>query len=202
MHAGSIRQGADEMLAYKPTRHVSFEGKRYRVNYAFDVILRIFELATDDRLTEIEKIELQAEMLIGRNRLSIQQKQRIIEYIFRGLVDERQGPDKERLLDFKQDAKYIYASFWQAYGIDLVEQQGKLSWQKFMALFEGLPADTKIMEVISIRARPVPRATKYNQDEIRNLLKLKKAYRLKVSDKDKADTFQAGVDRFVSKLLG
>lgn len=53
--------------------------------------------------------------------------------------------------DIRFDGDYIYASFLQAYGIDLFDVQGKLHWKKFNALLSGLPEGTKFMEVIKIR---------------------------------------------------
>lgn len=53
--------------------------------------------------------------------------------------------------DIRYDGDYIYASFLQAYGIDLFDVQGELHWKKFNALLSGLPEGTKFMEVIKIR---------------------------------------------------
>lgn len=53
--------------------------------------------------------------------------------------------------DIRFDGDYIYASFLQAYGIDLFDVQGKLHWKKFNALLSGLPEGTKFMEVVKIR---------------------------------------------------
>lgn len=60
--------------------------------------------------------------------------------------------DDQPFYDITKDGEYIYASFLQAYGIDLFEEQGKLHWHKFNALLVSLPSDTKFMEVLRIRA--------------------------------------------------
>lgn len=60
------------------------------------------------------------------------------------------------VLDFEEDGDYIYASFMQEYGIDLIDVQGKLPWRKFLYLFNGLSADTKIKQVMRIREMEVP----------------------------------------------
>ena len=39
----------------------------------------------------------------------------------------------------------------QAYGIDLIEQQGKLHWRKFKALLSGLPENTQFKRIVSVR---------------------------------------------------
>ncbi len=60
--------------------------------------------------------------------------------------------DEKPLYIIKYDGEYIFSSFMQAYHIDLIEEQGKLHWQKFNALLAGLPDGTKLVEVMKIRA--------------------------------------------------
>lgn len=60
--------------------------------------------------------------------------------------------DDKPLFSIKYDGEYIFSSFMQAYNIDLIEEQGKLHWQKFNALLTGLPDGTKFVEVMKIRA--------------------------------------------------
>lgn len=60
-------------------------------------------------------------------------------------------PKEKAPYDIRYDGDYIYASFLQAYGIDLFDVQGELHWKKFNALLSGLPEGTKFMEVIKIR---------------------------------------------------
>lgn len=66
--------------------------------------------------------------------------------------DQDQESDDKPLYLIKYDGEYIFSSFMQAYNIDLIEQQGKLHWQKFNALLTGLPEGTKLVEVMKIRA--------------------------------------------------
>ena len=60
--------------------------------------------------------------------------------------------NKKKLIDFEQDAEYIYASFLQAYGINLLEVQNKLTWTEFKALLNALPDNTIMQQIIEIRA--------------------------------------------------
>jgi len=73
------------------------------------------------------------------------------------------------VLDFEKDGDYIYASFMQAYKIDLIEEQGRLPWKKFLYLFNGLPADTKIKQIMRIRQMPVPEYNGKNSKEIQEI---------------------------------
>lgn len=110
---------------------------------------------------------------------SLDEKAKILEGILNKYVDLESGQPVDRagnpmpvvqddsdvqLLDFDHDADDIYASFMHAYGIDLIEQQGKLHWFKFKALLNALPEDTAIKRIISIRGwSPSNEKKKYNQ---------------------------------------
>lgn len=59
--------------------------------------------------------------------------------------------DTPPVVDYTQDAEYIWTGFVQAYGIDLTEQRGQLDWRKFQALLRDLPDDTKLKQIIRIR---------------------------------------------------
>ena len=74
--------------------------------------------------------------------------------------------------DIRYDGDYIYASFLQAYGIDLFDAQGQLHWKKFNALLSGLPEGTKLMEVIKIRKwKPQKGDSSEYKEEMRRLQK-------------------------------
>lgn len=74
--------------------------------------------------------------------------------------------------DIRYDGDYIYASFLQAYGIDLFDVQGELHWRKFNALLSGLPEGTKLMEVIKIRKwKPQKGDSAEYKEEMRKLQK-------------------------------
>lgn len=65
---------------------------------------------------------------------------------------EQSDGNDNPLFSIKYDGEYIFSSFMQAYRIDLIEEQGRLHWQKFNALLAGLPDGTKFVEVMKIRA--------------------------------------------------
>lgn len=74
--------------------------------------------------------------------------------------------------DIRYDGDYIYASFLQAYHLDLFDMQGKLHWRKFNALLAGLPEGTKLMEVIKIRKwKPQKGDSTEYKEEMRKLQK-------------------------------
>lgn len=83
---------------------------------------------------------------------------------------DAQDYDDKPLFNIKYDGEYIFSSFMQAYNIDLIEQQGKLHWQKFNALLSGLPDGTKFVEVMKIRAwRPSKGESSKEKQKMREL---------------------------------
>lgn len=162
---------------------IEFQGQKFKLNLAFDNVLRVAELLSDETFDEIEKLEILFEMLVKNAyelELSIFEISQFIGFLF----DEILFPKKpenggKSYFDFEQDAAFIYASFLQDYKIDLFEMQGKLHWQKFLALLDSLSDDTKFKEVVAIRAQKTPAPTKYNQEERNRIIELKRVYRLK-----------------------
>ncbi|HFU4503874.1 TPA: Gp15 family bacteriophage protein [Streptococcus suis] len=83
---------------------------------------------------------------------------------------EEPDSDDKPLFNIKYDGEYIFSSFMQAYHIDLIEEQGKLHWQKFNALLSGLPDGTKFVEVMKIRAwKPSSAESKKEKQRMREL---------------------------------
>lgn len=95
------------------------------------------------------------------------------------------------IVDFNHDSGYIYASFMQVYGIDLYKVASKLHWCKFTSLFDGLPEDCIIKQIMHIRAQDIPAPTKHNYGEIQRLTELKTLYALpsKQTAAEAADTW-------------
>lgn len=56
----------------------------------------------------------------------------------------------KQIYDYVLDGEYIYASFMQVYGIDLLETD--MHWHKFKALFVSLPAECKMGQIMADRA--------------------------------------------------
>ncbi|WP_028125650.1 Gp15 family bacteriophage protein [Eremococcus coleocola] len=148
----------------------------YPLNLSFDIVLKVFELLRDKSIPDVIKPFMIINMFTGvdfANKLTLEEA---IE-IYQAILDEhildnasedvvrdisgniiplpkKESDDKQekRNYSLRYDSDYIYASFLQAYNIDLFEAQGKLHWKKFNALITGLPKDTKLSEVIQIRS--------------------------------------------------
>ena len=76
-----------------------------------------------------------------------------------------------------------------------------MPWWKFIALFEGLPDDSKIKQIIEIRARPFPESGPGNQKMINQLAELKQIYALPVSREEREKTAQNGWNKLFDMML-
>lgn len=176
---------------------------KFKINSAFDVVLKTQKLYREKTLEDEVKIEQALKMLV-KNRfklalLTFDEKIELLELIYKKCINTKSRPktrQKAPVFDFEYDAEYIYSSFMLDYGIDLIEAQGKLSWKKFIALFEGLSEKTKICEVMRIRSMEVPQYNGHNQKQIQEIQELKSYYALPVS----GGGGQQGLNRLFSTL--
>ncbi len=177
---------------------------KFKLNLAFDNVLRCYEMIDKEDIDELLKIDLVLDMLVKDDcsKLSDLDKRKLLHIIFRDFINTNKKNIKssnKKAMDYIQDSKYIYASFMQAYGIDLLEEQGKMSWMRFTALLEGLPENTKLKEVISIRLRKLPKLTKHNMEERKALLEQKAFYRLESTEVN-TNNYQEGANALFNYL--
>lgn len=187
----NLKQGLDH--------NIDIEGVVYTMDLSYDNVIRWFDLITDEDYNDEERIVVAFRMFVPDcpNNTDIKIKilamEGIANYLKGSSDDEEEQPqsdedlieyehDNTEYFNFDEDADYIFGAFMQAYGIDIIEQRGKLSWEKFMALFNSLPDDTKFSEIISIRARELPSGNESHEKAERDrLIKLKEVYKLKSS---------------------
>lgn len=176
------------------------------VNAAFDIVLEIQNLYRETDLTDFEKIECALKMLVKNDwnlRLfSPVEKVALMTEISRKFIQVKKRPKMKQnpvpVLDFEEDGDYIYASFMQEYGIDLIDQQGKLAWKKFLWLFNGLSSETKIKQVMRIRGMEIPKYTGKNMKQIQEIQELKSYYALPI----RGGGGQSGLDLLFNTLEG
>lgn len=166
---------------------VEFQGRRYRTTVTFDAVLDVQLAYRDGALSSMDKAEIALKRFLRSPwrtwTMTVAEKLELLNVIFESFVNlprRDTGPQKARILDFHLDEEYIYASFMQAYEMDLHRETGRLSWKTYITLFQGLPDDTKIKEVMRIRAMDLPEPTKHNQKQIQQLIQLKSYYALPV----------------------
>lgn len=189
-----------------PCNKVITDKSKFVINPAYDTVLEVQKLYKEDTLTGFEKIDQALKMLV-RNKwnlrlLNPEEKQKLLSVITQRYVEVEKRPQIKKspfpVLDFEKDGDYIYASFMQAYKIDLIEEQGRLPWKKFLYLFNGLPADTKIKQIMRIRQMPVPEYNGKNSKEIQEINEMKSYYTLPVEGGEG----QSGLDLLFHTLEG
>lgn len=167
---------------------VVYRGRRYRTHTAYDTVLAVQQLYREEELSDLDKATQALKMFLHHSFrirwMKASYRFGLLEEIFEQQIKVGVGhpapPGHSRLVDFELDGEYIYAAFLQDYGMDLIEQQGKLHWKKFLALFQGLSDDTRIRQIMRIRGMKEPAPTKYNQEQIQQIRELKSYYALPV----------------------
>ena len=182
-------------LSRKLTDKLVIDDKEFPLNLSFDNILRLFEMWRDEDVPEFVKPHFGIRILTGETLedFTVEEMSEVfnevfeehislstvednhVEYDLAGNPMKTIASDKGQEsapYDIRYDGDYIYASFLQAYGIDLFDVQGKLHWKKFNALLSGLPEGTKFMEVIKIRKwKPQKGDSAEYKEEMRRLQK-------------------------------
>ncbi|RTZ09608.1 Gp15 family bacteriophage protein [Streptococcus pneumoniae] len=185
---------------------LEIEGKEqtFPLLLSFDRVLKVFELWKDDEVSDIMRPFFALRILTGVSFdfLTVNEAMQVILAIFEEHIQNGKKEDdveydlagnviksstssetpQKRLYNVKHDGAYIFASFMQAYKIDLIEEIGKLHWKKFNALLVGLPEGTKFVEVVKIRSYEPQKGD--SQEYIEKMRELQKEYRLPDDDDD------------------
>lgn len=145
---------------------VQFEGAEYNLALSFDNVLLAYAALQDEEMTFSDRLETYLSLIVAdklpaeekwiefydslQGVLSLEQSS-AVKYDINGDPMPTARDDSEPDFDFDIDARYIYAAFMQAYGIDLYKEQGKLHWLKFVMLLNALPEDTMFRQIRQIR---------------------------------------------------
>lgn len=146
-----------------------FRGEIYSINLSFNKVLDVFDVIDDDFLNEAEKCFLCLDILLDRTDLPFSYAVDLWIHIKKNYIDTKkpekpqldikgnpmpvvkEKEDNKKVIDLSLDAEFIYASFRQAYQINLLKEQNRLSWIEFKALLNALPDDTVMQRIIAIR---------------------------------------------------
>ncbi|MHB9781190.1 Gp15 family bacteriophage protein [Streptococcus sp. 10F2] len=183
----------------------------YGLDLSFDNVLKIFELWEDDEIPSHIKPHVALKMLSSEafeehfKEMPIEEVYEIFEEIFdehinlnpssikdveydlagNVMTTSPTGSSEQKFFNARFDGEYIFASFMQAYGINLFKVQGELHWKEFNALLAGLPEGTKLSEVIQARKYKPQKGD--TEEYKREMLKRKKEYALpnqKIEDEE------------------
>jgi hypothetical protein len=175
---------------------VTVDGKRYRVDLDFRNVLRMIDaLGREDMLPGAREYVALKCVMKRPPRNTGAAIAALREMLFPG--GKKQSGEK--MTDFVQDADLIRAAFLQAYGINLYRD--RLHWLEFTGLLACLPTGSRYADILSIRARPMPKPTKYNGEERKWLAEAKAKFAVRLTDKEMADSLQMSLHSTTLSLL-
>lgn len=172
---------------------IEWKGERLKLNLSYKAVLLALDVLDDEQLSIGDKCEIALEILVkDKHENDFYLLESILELI---KPDTNDNSNSEKVIDLEKDFYYIISSFRQAYGIDIVREN--IHYLEFIALLNGMPEGTKIVDVIRIRTMEVPEITQNNRKQVENILELKARYSLK--DKD---SFNDGLAKLFNALKG
>lgn len=181
------------MKPYEPLPStVEYEDMVYNLDLSYAAFFAVSDVLKDDRLMHGQKLEIALDLFVTDDHPIAHD---LLSSIYDLLKDDR-PKSGENYMDIDQDWPYICAGFQQAYGIDLYADKSMhiLRWQ---ALLQGLPKDTKLMDIIGIRAMEIPEPNKHNAKQIAEITRLKTLYALKGNAKN----FETGLGGLFDVLM-
>lgn len=170
---------------------VVVNGRKVKIDLEYRNVLRMIDILGDDNLLPEAREWLALKCICRRPKKGMIGP--VINLLF------PKAEHRDRITDFAQDADLIRAAFLQEYGINLFRDS--LNWFEFTCLLSCIPEGSKYSDVLSIRARPMPKATAYNADERRWLAKAKAEFRLDLSEKEQKARYERDVENIASVLM-
>lgn len=181
------------MNVYDPyPETIKIDGKMIRLNMDFSRVLRVLDIQDMPELTAADKIETQCAMLLDDSETLPRDRAlqaRIVKAAF-DLIPKPEEKSAERYLDLRQDAKMVRSAFFRI-GVDL--SRDRLHFLQFLELLADLPSDTSLMRTIEIRAKPIPKPTKHNAEQIAKLQEAKARVAIKLSEDERRAQFAASL---------
>lgn len=177
---------------------VIVRGKKIRCDFDFRNVLEMMDVLADDSLLPEARIYLACKCICKRTRYA----REIVYQAKKILFPETNGggdKDSPRITDYVQDAAMIRAAFRQCYNIDLFTE--RLHWLEFEELLNELPEGSRYIEVVGIRARPLPSPTKYNAKEREWLIKAKATHALHMSESEQEKYYDNAVKNVFNGVL-
>ena len=190
----------------------TWNGVRLELNLAFDNILLLFDLFEDESINEYLKTDIALNMLVVESMLLLDILKDRLDIDLRSLMKKKIEEKEEEkaptipTVDFVVDAERIFSSFLFDYNVDLIEQQGKMQWNKFMALFRNLSSKSPMGQALHYRTCDIPPKDKTNAEERKRIKKMKELYELPkakaIREQQEFIAFQKRMDAQKDKVKG
>ena len=176
-------------------RGVTVDGRFYKLDFDFRNVLRMMEILSREDLMPQSR-EYAALKCLTKHPRNVS---KVINAVRVLLFNAPTKQDAKKVTDFVQDAGLIRAAFWQVYRIDLYND--RLHWVQFSELLNAIPDGSRYSDVVGIRVRPMPEATKWNAKERQWLLKAKADVALHLTDEEQEKKYNDDVCMIFAGLM-
>lgn len=177
------------MRLYEPLPiSITVSGKEYKIPVDFRIWLRISKLMSGDTPEEIKLFNI-CSILFGENYPDnfMEAFEKITDFMHCGKDIQKGESGGSALYDIDFDAEYIYAAFYQQYGINL--STADLHWWEFKALLSGLCGECLFTKILEYRSTDISKIQ--NKDLKKHMAQMKKIFALPDmrSDSEKEQDF-------------
>lgn len=176
---------------------VTANGKTYRVNLDFRNVLRMIDALGRNDLLPGAREYVALKCVMKRPPKDTGPLMAALRAV---LFPAAKKADGKKLTDFVQDADLIRAAFLQAYGINL--WRDRLHWLEFIGLLSSLPDGSRYADILNIRARPIPKPTKYNAEERERLMRAKAEFAVEMTENERENMLNQSIHRIATAMLG
>lgn len=177
---------------------IEVDGRKYRLDLDFRNVLRMIEIMSREDLLSEARNYLALKCVMRRVPKNVGQAMTAVSAILFPKT-KKKGNKGPKLTDYAQDADLIRAAFLQCYGVNLWRE--KLHWFEFTGLLAGLPEGSRYIDIVGIRAKPLPEPTKYNAKERQWLIEAKQRYAIEKTAKEEEEALQASLHATTLSLL-
>lgn len=172
---------------------------RIPINLSFNRVINWYDVAEREDISDPQKMRIGWSIFFGDElnfdsiddyEIAMKALKDITDYVSQDpyeksnvndKVQEESNREPTKWFSYKEDAEAIYSSFLFDYGIDLVDKQDKLRWEKFRALFNNLSRKSPIMRIIDIRMTDI---TEYEGKALADLVTSQSYYSLESQSVD------------------
>lgn len=176
---------------------VTAGGKTYRVDLDYRNVLRMIDVLGREEMLPSAREYVALKCVMKRPPKNAGP---VLAALRDVLFSADSEPAEQKLTDFEQDADLIRAAFLQAFGINL--WRDKVHWLEFTGLLGALPEGSRYADILGIRARPMPKPTKYNAEERAWLAKAKMKHAVRMTEREAQNKYSTDLQRIATAMIG
>jgi hypothetical protein len=176
---------------------VTAGGKTYRVDLDYRNVLRMIDVLGREEMLPSAREYVALKCVMKRPPKNAGP---VLAALRDVLFSADSEPAEQKLTDFEQDADLIRAAFLQAFGINL--WRDKVHWLEFTGLLGALPEGSRYADILGIRARPMPKPTKYNAEERAWLAKAKLKHAVRMTEREAQNKYSTDLQRIATAMIG